>query len=108
MLRFLKNMELSQEEWRSELKSDNNSFLLDVRTLEEYNAGHIPNATLIDINEPEAFVEKILALDNSKNYYVYCRSGVRSYKACQIMKHYGFGVVKNLLGGFLDWEGDYV
>ena len=46
-------MDLSQNEWRSELKSDNNSFLLDVRTLEEYNAGHIPNATLIDINKPE-------------------------------------------------------
>lgn len=101
-------MDLLQNEWRSELKSDNNSFLLDVRTLEEYNAGHIPNATLIDINQPEDFVEKILALDNSKNYYVYCRSGARSSKACQIMKHYGIGVVKNLLGGFLEWEGEYV
>ena len=101
-------MDLSQNQWRSELKSDNNSFLLDVRTPDEYNAGHIPSATLIDINEPEVFVEKILALDKSKNYYVYCHSGVRSSKACEIMKHYGFGVVKNLLGGFLDWMGEHV
>ena len=101
-------MDLSQSEWRSDLESDVNSFLLDVRTIDEYNEGHIPNATLIDINKPEDFVEKILALDNSKHYYVYCRSGVRSSKACQIMKHYGFGVVKNLLGGFLDWSGENV
>ena len=101
-------MDLSQNQWRLELKSDNNSFLLDVRTLEEYDAGHIPNATLIDINEPQVFVEKILALDKSKNYYVYCHSGVRSSKACEIMKHYGFGVVKNLLGVFLDWMGEHV
>ena len=101
-------MDLSQNQWRSELKSDNNSFLLDVRTPEEYNAGLIPSATLIDINEPEVFVEKILALDKYKNYYVYFHSGVRSSKACEIMKHYGFGVVKNLLGGFLDWMGEHV
>ena len=99
-------MDLSQDEWRSELESDKNSFLLDVRTLDEYNAGHIPNANLIDINKPQDFLEKISVLDNSKNYYVYCRSGARSFKACQIMKHYGIEVVKNLLGGFLDWEGE--
>ena len=101
-------MDLSQNKWKFELESDNNSFILDVRTLEEYNAGHIPNATLIDINKPKDFLEKILALDNSKNFYVYCRSGSRSSKACQIMKHYGFRVVKNLLGGFLEWDGEYV
>ena len=101
-------MDFSQNEWRSELESDNNSFILDVRTLEEYNAGHIPNAALIDINKPQDFVKKISELDNSKNYYVYCRSGARSSKACHIMKHYGIRVVKNLLGGFLDWDGEHV
>ena len=58
-------MDLSQNKWKFELESDNNSFILDVRTLEEYNAGHIPNATLIDINKPKDFLEKILALDKS-------------------------------------------
>jgi rhodanese-related sulfurtransferase len=101
-------MDLTQEEWKSQLDTDDNAFLLDVRTLEEYNNGHIPNATLIDINQPQYFIDKILSLDNSKHYYVYCRSGARSSKACQIMVHYGIGVVKNLLGGFVDWEGKYV
>jgi rhodanese-related sulfurtransferase len=101
-------MDLTQDEWKSQLDSDNNAFLLDVRTLEEYNDGHIPNSTQIDFNQPQDFIDKILALDKSKNYYVYCRSGARSSKACQVMGHYGIGVVKNLLGGFMNWDGKYV
>ena len=97
-------MDLTLDEWESQLISDENAFLLDVRTASEYDDGHIPNATLIDINQPEVFIEKIKTLDNSKNYYVYCRSGVRSERACQILEHYGIGVAKNLMGGFLGWN----
>ena len=99
-------MDLSQEDWKEQFESDKNGFLLDVRTPEEYEAGHIPEATLININEPESFIEAVKGLDNTKNYYVYCRSGARSAKACQVMNQMGIEVAKNLLGGFLEWEGE--
>ena len=42
-------MDLSQNEWAAMYQSKEETILLDVRTLEEYNQGHIPNAKLIDI-----------------------------------------------------------
>ena len=71
------------------IESDENSFLLDVRTIEEYQEGHIPNAKLIDILQAEKFIESIKSLDPNKNYYVYCRSGGRSPQACQLMNQTG-------------------
>ena len=44
-------MDLSQEEWKHKLENDDNAFLLDVRTLEEFEEGHIPNARLLDIRQ---------------------------------------------------------
>jgi rhodanese-related sulfurtransferase len=46
------------------------------------------------------FLEKS---SKDENYYVYCRSGKRSYAACEIMKEFGFNNVFNLDGGFLKW-----
>ena len=99
-------MDLSQEDWKSEFESDKNAFLLDVRTPDEFEAGHIPDATLLNINDPQSFIEGIKTLDLTKNYYVYCRSGARSAKACQVMNQIGIEVTKNLLGGFMEWEGE--
>ena len=97
-------MNLSQEEWKKKFKSDENAFLLDVRTLEEFQEGHISNAKLIDVLQAEDFLESIKSLDPKKNYYVYCRSGVRSSQACQLMNQTGISTTYNLLGGFMEWE----
>ena len=53
-------------------------------------------------------MDNLEALDKSKNYYVYCRSGARSAKACEIMNSIGFENAYNLLGGFLEWDGEVV
>ena len=98
-------MDLSQEEWKSQFEADQNSFLLDVRTSEEFEEGHIPNSTLLDIRQAAAFIEGIQSLDPSKNYYVYCRSGARSAQACQLMNQIGIDTTYNLLGGFMEWDG---
>ena len=99
-------MDLPQEEWKSNLEKDDNAFLLDVRTPEEYFEGHIPNASILDIYDSQVFVEGIKSLDTSKNYYVYCRSGVRSAQACQLMNQMGIEKTYNLLGGFIEWKGE--
>ena len=97
-------MDLSLEEWKKKIESDKNAFLLDVRTAEEFEEGHIPQATLLDIRQASNFIDGIKLLDVSKNYYVYCRSGLRSAQACQLMNHYGLKTTYNLLGGFMEWD----
>ena len=101
-----KKMDLTQEEWSSKLASDNKAYLLDVRTPEEFKEGHVPNATMLDIRQPESFMEGVQSMDSSKHYYIYCRSGARSAQACQVMNQMGIENTYNLLGGFMEWEGD--
>lgn len=99
-------MNLTQEDWASQLEADGNAVILDVRTENECNEGVIPNSINIDIYEGQVFIDKLEALDKSKNYYVYCRSGARSAKACEVMNSLGFENAYNLMGGFLDWNGE--
>jgi rhodanese-related sulfurtransferase len=72
--------------------------IIDVRTQGEFESGHLRNATLIDIYK-KSFVEKIKALDRSKQYIVYCKTGSRSYHAVRFMAQEGFENVCNLSGG---------
>ncbi|WP_179336724.1 rhodanese-like domain-containing protein [Winogradskyella ludwigii] len=98
--------DLSQQEWEEQLEADNNAVILDVRTQDEVDEGMIPNAIHIDIYKGQGFVDEVEALDKTKNYYVYCRSGARSGQACGIMNQLGFEKAYNLEGGFMNWQGD--
>lgn len=98
--------EITQEEWREQLKHDKDAVILDVRTTEEVEEGYLPEAQNIDIYKGQGFVEEIEKLDKSKNYYIYCRSGQRSAQACQLMDQMGFNNTYNLRGGMLEWEGE--
>lgn len=99
-------MNLNQNDWVSQLETDSNAVILDVRTEDEWNDGYIPNAINIDIYKGQGFVYEVDQLDKSKNYYVYCKAGSRSDQACQIMNQLGFENTFNLLGGFMNWKGD--
>jgi phage shock protein E len=85
------------------LRADTNAVVLDVRTVKEYKAGHIPGAVLIDIHAP-GFDEKIAKLDKGKTYLVHCAAGVRSANACSKMAKAGFTNVIDLAPGFRGWE----
>ncbi|WP_290697856.1 rhodanese-like domain-containing protein [Lacinutrix sp.] len=98
--------DLSQEQWAQQLKADENAFILDVRTEEEVADGFIPNAKNLNIFKGQAFIYELEALDKNKNYYVYCKAGVRSGQACVIMNQMGFDNAYNLMGGFSEWTGD--
>ena len=99
-------MDLSQKEWTSNQAGNQSSIILDVRTPEEYDLGHILSAQLLDIRNPQEFLGGIAQLDTSKTYYVYCRSGARSAQACQLLMQQGIKDCFNLLGGILDWAGE--
>lgn len=101
-------MNLSQDEWISQMEADANVVILDVRTEDEYNDGIIEGAINIDIHKGQGFISEIEALDKTKKYYVYCRSGARSGKACEIMNELGFENAYNLEGGIMGWNGDVV
>ena len=101
-------MDLSQNEWEAMRRSKDETIILDVRTLEEYNQGHIPNAQLIDIQNPPNFLQELELLNRSKTYLVYCRSGARSSQACILMKNKGIENCFNLLGGINQWNGKIV
>ncbi len=69
--------------------------IVDVRTAEEFNDGHVKGSLNIDIMD-ESFRGKISKLDKSKIYKLYCRSGNRSGQAERFMKSIGFKDVENL------------
>jgi len=85
------------------MRSGTNTVLLDVRTPEEFAAGHIPGAINIDFNSPE-FAAKISRLDTNKTYLVSCAVGGRSARACNRMAPLQFGKLYNLEGGFTAWQ----
>ena len=99
-------MNLSQQDWILRLDSDNNAIIIDVRTEDEFNDGMIPNAINIDIFKGQGFVYLIEELDKSKNYFVYCKSGSRSEQACKVMNQLGIENTFNLVGGFMQWQGE--
>ncbi len=97
----------AQEAW--ELVQDNRGnpdfIVLDVRTPEEYNEGHIEGAVMIDFNAGN-FREEVDKLDKDKDYLLYCRSGNRSGKALAIMEELGFLEIYHMSGGMLEWKAE--
>ena len=82
---------------------DGGAVVLDVRTKEEYDDGHITGSVNIDIHNPD-FEEKITNLDKERSYIVCCASGARSARATEVMENLGFEDVYNLSGGMTEWK----
>lgn len=78
--------------------------VVDVRTPEEFNQGHLKNARLANWKEKEGFMDSISALDKDKPLYIYCRSGTRSAAAVKLLKEKGFKKVVELKGGINAWK----
>ncbi|MCF8261005.1 MAG: rhodanese-like domain-containing protein [Melioribacteraceae bacterium] len=95
---------LNSTEFEEALKSDKNAVLIDCRTKAEHKEVRIPKSKLIDLMSP-TFQDEISALDKSKNYYIYCRSGNRSYHAGKSMSKLGFENVSHLSPGIIGWQG---
>lgn len=78
--------------------------VLDVRTPQEYAAGHIPGAVLADYHDP-GFRKALDALPRERTYLVYCHSGGRSSAALRLMAEMGFPDLMHLPGGWAQWAG---
>ncbi len=96
---------LDAETFGNMIKEDENGVLIDVRTPMENKMLRIPNSLLIDIASP-FFIPELDKLDRNKNYYLYCRSGNRSYHAGDQMLKMGFKNVCHLQPGIIGWKGE--
>lgn len=85
------------------LQATSEKIILDVRTLPEYQKGHLPNSILMDVKQ-DNFENKIMALDKSTPVFVYCAAGIRSARAADILLKNGFKEIYDLKGGIQQWE----
>lgn len=81
----------------------NQKILIDVRTPEEYQAGHLEEAINIDYYGDD-FESKIKALDTTKAMFIYCKRGGRSASAHKVMYKAGIPQICELKGGFNAWK----
>lgn len=97
------NFENTDVKGFAELAANPNAVIVDVRTAEEFNEGHIDGALNIDVKQ-EDFLKKAKAvLSTEKKIAVYCRSGRRSANAAEMLAAEGYQCV-NLQGGILAWK----
>lgn len=98
MIENLETEKVAQFHWNDveKLKCDGSMTLIDVRTAEEFDSGHIKGFFNIPVDELREHIEEF---DIKKPVYVVCQSGLRSYIACCILSQHGFECY-NLSGGY--------
>jgi phage shock protein E len=87
------------------LQKDNTIKVLDVRTADEFNSGHIKGAINIDIRQADA-LSKIDKLNRKQKYIVHCRTNHRSGIAVEHMEQNGFKSIYQMMDGFAGWEAN--
>lgn len=90
-------------EFADAIKTDTTAVILDVRTASEYTDGHIEGSINLDIKDEAAFDRGVKTFDNTKTYYIYCRSGRRSHKAAAKIQAAGFKAI-DMEGGIIAWK----
>ncbi len=80
---------------------DNGAIVIDVRTNEEYNEGHIKGSINIPVDEINT-----INYDKDETLIIYCATGIRSQNAINELINMGYTSLYNLDGGLLDWGSD--
>lgn len=94
--------EISAKEVQQALADGQMLKIIDVREVDEVQAGHIPGM----MNMPLGLLEfRMHELNKNEPYIIVCRSGARSGRATQFLESQGFDVT-NMVGGMLTWEGE--
>lgn len=96
--------DLNATEFQTALASESGAQVLDVRTIDEFQNGHIEGAINADISTPLVFAQIASKLAKDKTVFVYCLSGARSTSAAGMLKEMGFKSIVNLTGGMLAWQ----
>lgn len=83
--------------WRNE-----EAVIIDIRTQDEYQEGHIPGAALIPLDQLGSRMNEV---PRDRKVLLICRSGNRSAKGTSLLRSSGFDNVYNVTGGMLEWRG---
>ena len=94
-------MNITAEEAKQIMDTEEGYIILDARTQEEYDEGHIPGAIVISHEEITEKAEEVLT-DKDQLILVYCRSGRRSKIAAEALVELGYTNIKEF-GGIIDW-----
>jgi rhodanese-related sulfurtransferase len=94
--------EVTSKEVSAMVQKDKKLIILDVRTVEEFNSGHIKGAINIDIRQPNA-LSNIDKLDHNAKYIVHCRTNRRSKNAVDYMVQQKFITVYQMMDGMNGW-----
>lgn len=94
---------ITVDELAMHMENSSELLLLDVRTKEEFEEGHLPGAQNMDFLSDE-FLIQVEQLPKDQAVFIYCRSGNRSAKAANLMHEAGFRQIYDLEGGYLKWE----
>ena len=94
-------LNITAEEAKRIMDTEEGYIILDVRTQEEYDKGHIPGAIVISHEEIKEKAEEVLT-DKDQMILVYCRSGRRSKIAAEALVELGYTNIKEF-GGIIDW-----
>ena len=100
------NQTMKYEELQNKLNAQENFVLLDVRTQEEFDAGHIASAILLPYDEISLKAATVLP-EKEKEIVLYCRSGRRSAIAKKALVELGYKDVEDF-GGINRWKGELV
>lgn len=98
---------ISPQEFHDMITKNPNLQVVDVRTPQEFAAGHIKGAKNVDFRSPDFEKNIAKAVKKRKTVLVYCRSGKRSLNAMNLMVKNGFKDVYNMEGGILAWEKEF-
>ena len=92
---------ISREELKEKIDRGDNFVLIDVREPHEYKIANIPGSRLIPLGE---FPKHVSEFDPEADIVIHCKSGMRSAKACGVLRQAGFKHVRNVVGGILAWS----
>ncbi len=92
--------EIDSESLQARLAEGEDLLLVDIRTAAEVAQGAIPDATHIPMH---LLPVRANELPRDREFVLYCRSGARSYHACQYLAQQGYDKALNLRGGIIAW-----
>lgn len=96
--RSIQNSEINYKKVKQIISKNSDTILLDVRSKQEYDEGHLPGSTLLCLYDLNKQAGNILP-DKQTTIIVYCTSGNRSKEAQKILEEMGYENVYNLEGG---------
>ena len=95
---------LSASAFANQIKLLPAGVIIDARTSQEFEKGHLNNSANYNVLAPEEFNRQIATLDKSTPVFVYCQSGKRSTVAADKLRAVGFSQIFELTGGMKEWR----